>query len=183
MWRRPSPLLWMALRTCIAAAKWSLCAPASSPALLHWAASMLHSHLCCTEQFCGARETATAPVEPAGTSGATSEPAAGKVTYRDIFLRWVWLGCAVNGNRGRAACHTSKTTSCLLGLSDVFFARNRWVAFGGPTAHIALFQKVCLCASSDKGCLQTHKAECCCKGGGGAEAVLRRTMTTVVPVY
>ena len=27
--------------------------------------------------------------------GLLLKPAEGKVTYRDIFLRWVWLGCAV----------------------------------------------------------------------------------------
>lgn len=42
-----------------------------------------------------ARETGTAPEEPAGTPGANAKPAAGEVTYRDIFLRWVWLGYAV----------------------------------------------------------------------------------------
>lgn len=47
-----------------------------------------------------------------GNAGALDVEAAlipHKVTYKDLFLRFVWMG---------------------------------WVAFGGPTAHIALFQKV-----------------------------------------
>ena len=41
--------------------------------------------------------------------GAAAASVPHKVTYKDLFLRFVWMG---------------------------------WVAFGGPTAHIALFQKV-----------------------------------------
>ncbi|KAK9901634.1 hypothetical protein WJX75_005838 [Coccomyxa subellipsoidea] len=44
--------------------------------------------------------------------GAAAASVPHKVTYKDLFLRFVWMG---------------------------------WVAFGGPTAHIALFQKCVLC--------------------------------------
>lgn len=49
---------------------------------------------------------------PTDVEAQTAQPdPAPSVTYKDLFLRFVWLG---------------------------------WVAFGGPTAHIALFQKVCV---------------------------------------
>lgn len=52
-----------------------------------------------------------AEVQPGAldVEGAAAASVPHKVTYKDLFLRFVWMG---------------------------------WVAFGGPTAHIALFQKV-----------------------------------------
>ena len=69
-----------------------------------------------------------------------SKPSTPTVTYRDMFLRWIWLGCVCPRHylvraqlRAFSRADAQRKPRCV---------RCRWVGFGGPTAHIALFQKV-----------------------------------------
>ncbi len=88
-----------------------------------------------------------------------SKPSTPTVTYRDMFLRWIWLGCVCPRHylvraqlRAFSRADAQRKPRCV---------RCRWVGFGGPTAHIALFQKVRSVNSQSCSAARLRRSDAC----------------------